>query len=146
MKTSFTVTRMFFDRRAVIRRADAAARSVLSKFGAFVRQRARTSIRHRRGISSPGQPPFSHTGLLRRFILFSYEPANRSVVIGPAKLNQKVGNAPEALEYGGRSTQIFGLRSERKRRSHYIRARPYMNPAFLKEQPQLPGMWQGSIR
>lgn len=146
MKASFKVTRMFFDRSAVLRRADAAVRSVLSKFGAHVRQRARTSIRHRAGISAPGEPPYSHTGLLRRFIFFSYEPLRRSVVIGPAKLNQKVGHALEALEYGGRSADAVGLRGQRKRRSVYVRARPYMAPAFEKEKPNLPGMWQDCIK
>ena len=97
MKATFAVTRMFFDRRAVLSRVDAATQSVLSRFGAFVRQAARTSIRFRKKPSEPGQPPSSHTGLLRRFIFFSYEPRQRSVVIGPARLN-KTGDAPRAMK------------------------------------------------
>ncbi len=56
--------RMFFDRKRVVDATDRATRRVLSKFGAFVRQTARRSIRRRRSVSQPGQPPSSHTGLL----------------------------------------------------------------------------------
>ena len=42
---------LFFDRGAVLRATTAAERRVLSRFGAFVRQRARTSIRQRKGIA-----------------------------------------------------------------------------------------------
>jgi hypothetical protein len=73
----------FFDRDKVKRAVDAGTRKVLSKFGAFVRQRAKTSIRKRKGTSPPGSPPYSHVGLLRRFILFAYNPQRKSVVIGP---------------------------------------------------------------
>lgn len=146
MRTGFKVQRLFFDRQAVTDRADRATRGVLSRFGAFVRRTAKGSIRARRKTSEPGQPPSSHTGLLRKFIFFSYEPMERSVVIGPARLNQKVGNAPEALEYGGPSSDMVGLRRERRRRTVHIRPRPYMGPAFEKEKPKLPGMWQDSIK
>ena len=73
----------FFNRDKVMRSVDAGTRKVLSKFGAFVRQRARTSIRKRKGTSPPGSPPYSHVGLLRKFILFAYDPQRKSVVIGP---------------------------------------------------------------
>jgi hypothetical protein len=146
MRTGFKVQRLFFDRSAVFDRADRATRKVLSRFGAYVRRTAKGSIRFRHKASDPGKPPNSHTTLLRRFIFFSYEPMERSVVIGPARLNQKVGNAPEALEYGGPSTDLVGLRRERRRRTVYIRPRPYMGPAFEKEKPNLPGMWQDSIQ
>jgi len=44
----------FFSREKVKRSVDAGTRKVLSKFGAFVRQRAKTSIRKRKGTSPPG--------------------------------------------------------------------------------------------
>jgi hypothetical protein len=50
---------------------DPAVRKALAKFGAFVRQRAKTSIKTRAGTSRPGRPPFSHTGTLKKFIYFS---------------------------------------------------------------------------
>ena len=93
---------LFFDSRTVRRSVDRTTRRVLSRFGAYVRRTARRSIRKRKRPSDPGRPPSSHTGLLRRFIWFAYEPNKRSVVIGPARLTgDGLGEAPEALEYGG---------------------------------------------
>jgi hypothetical protein len=137
---------MFFDRKAVTSRLDRATRKVLSRFGAFVRTGARHSIRKRKAISEPGEPPSSHTGLLRKFIFFGYDRDRRSVVIGPQRLNQKVGDAPHALEYGGTSTVVEGLRSRRKKRRIRIAARPFMGPAFERENPKLPAMWAASIK
>lgn len=135
---------LFFDRAAVTRRTDRATRRVLSKFGAYVRRSARSSIRRRKTASKPGQPPSSHTGLLKRFIWFGYDPApgSGSVVIGPARLNRGGrGEAPALLEYGGRTT----LRRDGRRVRARFRDRPYMGPAFAKEQPKLPAMWRDSV-
>ena len=141
----FEIKQLFFDTKAVRSKLDVATRRVLSKFGAFVRRGARSSIRKRKRTSAPGEPPSSHTGLLRRFIFFGYDPRKRSVVIGPARLNQKIGDAPAALEYGGTSMVIEGLRGKRKKRRARMAARPYMGPAFEQEKPKLPAMWRGSI-
>jgi phage gpG-like protein len=134
---------MFFDRKAVARRVDRAARRVFSRFGAYVRTTAKHSIRKRKRVSRPGEPPSSHTGLLRRFIFFGYDRDRRSVVIGPMPLTGRIGDAPHALEYGGPSA-VRGRRG-RKRRVR-IAARPYMRPAFENEQPKLPAMWAGSVK
>jgi hypothetical protein len=100
----------FFDRPKVQRAVGDATRRVLSKFGAFVRTAARHSIRKRKAVSQPGNPPSSHTGLLRNRIYFAYDPARQSVVIGPTPINQVTfdrdikpvsGIVPEILEYGG---------------------------------------------
>ena len=133
---------MFFDRKTVERSADRATTRVLSRFGAYVRQAARQSIRTRKRASSPGEPPSSHTGLLKRFIFFVYDRAKRSVIIGPTRLAGKVLQAPEALEYGGRSKATV----RGKTYSTFIESRPFMHPAFEQEKPKLPGMWQGSIK
>jgi len=196
--------RFFFDSREVIDRVDRATRGVFSKFGAYVRTAARRSIRKRRKSSAPGRPPSSHTGLLKRFIFFSYDSGARSVVIGPERLSgRNRGEAPGILEYGGglrgvKNTRrrlrhvgdsgeiaIGGPRSAatksvvdwkgRRRRVTYARLatslqaaranrlneelygparfsaarveeRPYMGPAFQKELPGLPGMWQDSVK
>ena len=139
----FEITKLFFDTKAVRDKVDASARRVLSKFGAFVRRTARSSIRKRKKPSSPGSPPSSHIGLLKKFIFFGYEPAKRSVVIGPVRLSQKGrGEAPHRLEYGG-STK---LEHRGKRKRAKVRPRPFMGPAFEKEQPKLPAMWKGSVR
>src|SRR5690606_907792 len=90
---------MLFDRAAVTSRVDAAKRRVLSKAGVFIRTAARTSIRKRKGSAPPGKPPHSHGGSLRRLILFGYDRANDSVVVGPVGFKDSV--APRALEHGG---------------------------------------------
>lgn len=131
----------FFDAQKVIDATDKAERQVLSKFGAFVRRTARTSIRKRRKTSKPGSPPSSHTGLLKRNIFFAYEKSRNSVVIGPISLN-KSGDAPELLEYGGRATRRINGKS---RRVTY-KPRPYMGPAMAANLPALPGMWADSIK
>jgi len=153
MNIGMVTKQMFFDTKAVTSRVDAAARKVLSKFGAFVRRGAKSSIRKRKRASAPGEPPSSHTGLLKKFIFFGYDRQRRSVVIGPQRLNQKVGDlpagqagAPAALEYGGTSTVVEGLRRQRRKRRIRIAARPYMGPAFEQEKPKLAAMWRDSIR
>ena len=133
---------LMFNTKAIRNHVDRATRKVLSKFGAFVRQTAKRSIRKRKAASPPGSPPSSHTGLLRRFIWFGYEPGKRSVVIGPARLSDKGrGEAPSLLEYGGSTT----LKRQGKRRRTRIRARPFMGPAFEKESTKLPALWRDSI-
>jgi len=142
----FEITKLFFDKKAVLGKVDRATRRVLSRFGAFVRRTARSSIRKRKSLSAPGAPPSSHSGLLKKFIFFGYEPRKRSVVIGPVRLSQKIGDAPEALEHGGTSTVVEGGRRRRRKRRITIRARPFMGPAMEKERPKLPAMWAGSVK
>ncbi len=135
----FEITKLFFDKKAVTNKVDAGTRRVLSRFGAFVRRTARSSIRPRKRISNPGEPPSSHIGLLKKFIFFGYDPGPRSVVIGPVRLSQNGrGEAPALLEHGG--TGKVG-----KQRAKY-KPRPFMGPAFQKELPQLPAMWRNSVR
>jgi hypothetical protein len=131
----------FFDREKVKNAVDAGTRRVLSKFGAFVRQRAKTSIRKRKGTSPPGSPPYSHVGLLRKFILFAYDPQRKSVVIGPT-LIRAGSEAPRLLEYGGEAVR----RTKTKTRRLRYRPRPFMRPAFEAEKPQLPALWKNSVR
>ena len=137
---------MFFDTDRVKRAADTATRKNLSKAGAFVRTTARNSIRKRKKISEPGQPPSSHRGLLKRFIFFGYDTERKTVVVGPMRLSQKVGAAPEALEHGGRSVAIAGRRNRRRRRRIQVKARPFMGPALEKETPKFQGLWANSVR
>lgn len=127
------ITELFFDRDRVVRSMDRATRKALSKFGAFVRTRARSSIRSRKGTSQPGKPPRSHTGLLKRFLFFSYEPSVANVVIGPAKLNTGT-KAPELLEHGGTDS-----------RGRTYAARPFMGPAFAREVPNAPELFENAM-
>jgi len=133
------ITHLFFDSPKVVRAVDKSTRRVLSRFGAFVRQTAKQSIRKRKKTSTPGTPPSSHTGLLKRFIFFGYDRQKDSVVIGPTRLtDNNRGEAPSILEYGGRTTV------DKKRVK--ISARPFMGPAFEKEKPNLPSLWKNSIK
>ena len=132
---------LFFDRAKVTGAVDKGTRRVLSKFGAFVRRSAKSSIRKRKRVSEPGKPPSSHTGLLKRHIYFLYSPERRSVIIGPVLLNSK-SDAPYLLEHGDTVTR---KRRGKRVRMNY-RARPFMRPAFEKEQLQLPELWKDSVR
>lgn len=136
------VKKLFFDSTQVMSAVDRATRRVLSRFGAYVRRSARSSIRKRKRVSAPGKPPSSHTGLLRQFILFSYDARAQSVVVGPAQLNSKRGNTLDVLEHGG------VVQGWRRGQPHLVRiaARPFMAPAFEKEQPKLPAMWRDSVK
>ncbi|HVS73135.1 MAG TPA: hypothetical protein VHQ47_17905 [Phycisphaerae bacterium] len=162
---------LFFDRKAIIDKVDAGTRRVLSKFGAFVRTRARSSIRKRKKPSAPGSPPSSHNGMLKDNIFFGYDSSKRSVVTGPTKTNtvhfdgdgQPVsGTVPEVLEEGGeiKILEVFkygrwqkaDLRSRRqltnlptRLRTIKIAKRPYMGPSFEQEKKNLPSLWANAI-
>ena len=141
-----TMKALFFDRAAVTGAVDRATRRALSRFGAFVRQTARRSLRTRTGSAPPGQPPHSHTGLVRRFIWFAYEPARSSVVIGPARLTGRGrGEAPSLLEHGGRAQRKARGRGGGAYRPRY-RPRPFMQPAFDREHARLPALWANSVK
>lgn len=146
----------FFDRQSIVTAAGAARVKVLSRFGAFVRQRAKTSIRKRKKASKAGSPPSSHNGLLRQFLFFSYDRERGSVVVGPALINRPTG-APETLEYGGDTTieehrfvsgPKYGNRARylTEHKKIHVQPRPFMGPALAAELPGLPAMWQDSIR
>ena len=130
-------TGWFFDTAAVLRATTAAERKVLSRMGAFVRQRARSSLRKRKAVSPPGSPPSSHEGSLRKYLFFSYEPRSRSVVVGPAKLN-KPGSVPHLLEHGGTAAGRHGG-------PRHYRPRPFMGPALDAERPKFAAMWKGAV-
>ena len=137
---------LFFDRPKVRRAVDRGKRRALSRAGAFIRQRTKTSIRKRKRSSLPGQPPSSHTGLLRKFILFGYDRRSDSVVVGPVGFRRS--RAPRVLEFGGRATIETKRRSGRKKQKRAVRiaARPYMRPALEKERSNLPKVWRNSVK
>ncbi len=168
-------TKIFFDTKRVMSASDKATRINLSQFGAFAMTDSRKSLPRRKKASKPGRPPSNVTGLLKRFIFFSYDPIEQSVIIGPAKTNQLFfnsdgqpvkGTVPEALEYGGeifvfeverfknsKTWKRADLRSRRRiagRRTRLrkvtIKARPYMVPAFNRTKTKLPSLWEGSVK
>lgn len=134
----------FFDSDKVLRAVESAKIKNLSKAGAFVMTRARTSIRpatRRRSVSRPGEKPVSHVGTLKRFIYFSYDPASGSVVVGPAKVGAVVGvDAPHSIEYGG------PVIAPGVARGVHMAARPFMHPALEAEAPNFPGLWKDTVK
>ena len=138
----------FFTSKEVISALDKATRKVLIKFGAFVMTTARQSIRKHgkdaqgnEKTSPPGHAPYSHTGVLKRGILFGYDILWHSVVIGPTLApNRRMARTPPRLEYGASKIgESWGNRPA------YLR-RPYMKPALDKNLPVLPAMWHNSIK
>lgn len=174
MRFNARLKSLFFDRPGVMRRMSDGTRAALSKFGSFVRTRARSLIQPRKRASFPGAPPSSHTGILKKFIFFVYEPQRKNVVIGPALLNQIAfrgpsfrtavrGGIPEILEHGGiesifenqlsdgrwvradlRSRRRIAQRPQRWRTIE-IAARPFMRPAHADVQKQLPQLWRDAV-
>jgi len=140
--TLFKFQAGFFNRGAVVKNLTKQERAVMSRFGAFVRTRAQSSmLRHvvqrsfgvkskvtsRKGVSRPGEPPYVHQGTLVKFLFFAYDATTHSVVIGPSATNQVffdkagrpvTGTVPGVLERGGQITIL-----ERQRRSgEWVRA------------------------
>lgn len=107
--------------------------------------------------SKPGNPPNNQTGLLKKFIFFTYESFRRSVIIGPALLNNagKTLNpqgktVPQVLEEGGpASVTYLGWEHGRrvwKTKAIHIEPRPYMKPAYDANLSKVPGLWRDSIK
>ena len=145
--TNVSVKSYFFNSRHIRELLGGVMYYTFRRFGAYVRQRAKSSIRKRKsGKSSlPGHPSRSHTGHLKHNIFFAYNPAVRSVVIGPVLLEGRKNlhvahntlTVPEALEFGGRSWSPI------RRKVLIIRKRPYMWPAFkYVVQKELKGIWE----
>lgn len=126
----------FFDQAAVRTALDAGTRKALSKFGAFVRQRARSSIRTRKKSSPPGQPPSSHEGSLKRLIFFAYDASAKTVVIGPVPF--RAGEAPSLLEHGGTAVKKSG-------RPRRYRGNPFVLPAARAELPKFPDLLRDMV-
>jgi hypothetical protein len=132
------VKKSFFNAKLITDPVERAKLSVLARFGAFVRQRAKTSMRWRKGTSPVGSPPFAHIGAVRRLTFFAIDPLRGTVVVGPVRFQGR-GEGARALEEGGTS---WSPKLGRVR----IRRRAFMVPALLKELPGLSRMFAGSVR
>lgn len=141
MPNRLKVTGLFFDRKAVIDAVGKQKAGVLSRIGAFVRRSARSLIRKRKAIASPGSPPSDHGGALKKLLFFAFDPRASSVVIGPEKFGE--GKAPGLLEFGGSTTIQF--RSGRTAQAKY-HPFPYMGPALKANLSQIPAQWANSVK
>ncbi len=159
----------FFDSASVLNKLGSAKRKALSRQGAFVRRRAKSSIRYRLTTSEPGSPPSAHrsgrftrtkknkkTGVekkqasspLRELIYFAYDASRDNVVVGPELFRNSVaggGLVPKALEKGG-TVDVGKLAfHKQRRRTIYLRPRPFMGPAELAERPKFAAQFKGMI-
>ena len=147
--------RLFFNKAEVIREIGKTNAQVFGAFGRDVRREGQTSIKSggRKEVqSAPGQPPRSHSGRLKRGILFASDPLTRRVVIGPILQpptfvdgdGQPLGNdtIPSVLEHGGSiyNTVRRGKRIEKQ--VVKIAPRPYMTPALGKVLPRVPSLYK----
>jgi hypothetical protein len=161
-----TATAFFFDSANVAKATTRMERKALSKIGAFIRTRARGSMKPagKKGkVSRPGEPPRVRKGFLKRFLYFVYVPETRSVVVGPAGFASRKGRpVPGLLEAGG-TVQLDLVRlsgglvipaksrlaqrsdGEHIRSRNRLEARPYMRPAYEAELPKFAGQFAGEF-
>lgn len=147
----FKQKKFFFDRKFVASEIGAANAKALSRHGAFVQRRARSSLRRRKRVSLPGEPPSVHTDhpvASLKNIWFAYDPARQSVVIGPLRLNLHsaiwgpegrtltTGAVPGLLEHGGR----FGQRQMRQPDGTYRRV-PF---GYRRKAERLVPVWKAT--
>jgi len=128
-----------FNAAAVMQPAQRAARRVFPQQGAYVRGIAKRSIRrraNRRKSSPPGRPPYTHTGAIKRAVLFA--AGADDVLIGPSA--SVIGRIGHTHEFGG-----IEPAQKRKPQRRYP-PRPFMGPALAVAWPRLPGFWRDSIR
>ena len=160
----------FFDSKKVEDSVSKVEKANLSKAGAFIRRSAIFSIRSGKGSSKPGQPPKSHSGILKKFLYFAFDFSSRSVVVGPALTNQTVANQravgttiPGVLESGGQEALVevqnprdgqWWKRNSKLRfqegwpqrtRKINVAARPFMAPALQANMAKIPGVWKDTV-
>lgn len=153
----FDVKKMWFNQSDVIKKMSKKRRTFLTRYGAFVRTKARSLLNKsggKKNVSShAGGIPRKHQGNLRRFLFFAYSSKSESVVVGPIVLRGTKGlNVPEVLEHGGIGvvTKMVKQKNQRRRRKTVVRrvridARPYMSPAFemtTKEKTKISAAWK----
>ena len=158
---------LFFDRALVKNSLDTASYHALLRFGQYVRGTAKRIMTA--GRSSYGRAPHSPSlrhqqwgmavnqqALLKRFTFYGYDPARRSVVIGPELMRGRMlgfgpygdVTVPELLEYGGTVTMT---RSSARRLGRpegstaTYPAMPYMGPAFEAGMAKLKGFYKDSM-
>ncbi len=99
-------------------------------------------MRSARGPSKPGRPPHRHSDpQLYKRTFFAFDPASRSVVIGPEGFSRS--KAPNVLEFGG--TVRVPLRGGGVENAP-VAPRPYMGPALQKNLPKMAEPWANSLR
>jgi len=150
---------LFFNDDKILRHMSQVTRMALGKSGGVIRKTAQRSMRYvtavpeqkkrvqqgkqkkvkPRIVSKPGEPPRAvrpHPWL-RKHLLYAYDPASRSVVVGPSVFGPSSG-APATLEFGG-TVKAKGGKMAR------VEKRPYMAPALAAEVPHMADRYQDSL-
>lgn len=158
---TFSITRQFFDRKAVIAMLDKKRSKALGKQGAFLRNAAIFSIKKKsrpkrpsqdaakrqralekfQAPSPPGSPPFSRGPKPNlRSIYYAYDGGSDSVVVGPVRLNTKI-NAAAVHEHG--QAVMIRRRGKPPRLARYPK-RPFMGPALTRSlvDPRFMAPWK----
>ena len=121
-----------FDTDGLVAKAAKASVEVLRRMGAYVRRVAQGKVRQSARPSSPGSPPHTRRGALKRGILFGVDRGRQSVLVGPSV--RFVGSSMRAHEFGG------GYKKERYPK------RPLMGPSLRESAPHLAKMWDGAVK
>lgn len=121
-----------FDADSLVAKVAKASVDILRRMGAYVRTVARRKVKTSKNPSTPGSPPHSGTGALRRGLLFGVEARNKRVLVGPGF--QFVGTSMAAHEFGG------GYKKERYPK------RPLMGPSLKESTPHLARFWQDAVK
>lgn len=93
---------------AVKRLLDDATIGPMNRIGGFIRLTAARSMRNKRypQTAAAGEPPYSHLGLIKRLMAYSYDPSAGSLIAGPMAINTPSDSGeftvPQLLEFGGR--------------------------------------------
>ncbi len=153
--------RGFFDQKAIIKAMDKASRKAQSKMGAFIRRRAKSSLKYKDTSAVSGSPPFVHQGRrftrktkrkgietqrpaspLRELLFFAYDVDKKTTIIGPAVWSSsKVKGVPGILEKGGSGSVL----DQGVRKSASFAPHPFMMPALKAELPNFRELLRGSI-
>lgn len=94
--------------------------------------------------SRPGETPRQWEGSIKHTLIYALQPERDVVVIGPQLMGSKSGGAEalNALEYGGNVRLTAG--PDRGQMIH-IKARPFMQPALAKRQPEFADLWKDRL-
>ncbi len=100
-----------FDKQKLKKKAETATFTSLREAGGAIRKTAKRSIRKRKKPSSPGSPPHTQTGMLRRVIRYDITNNRTVVAIGP--VNEIAGRIWNLHEFGGVATKRRKLKAHR---------------------------------
>ena len=147
---TFKLKKFTFREQALSAESFRVGRRVIVRGLAFVRRRARSSLRRRKRVSQPGQPPSVHSKdkfANLKNIRFTWDQTTESGIVGPVFTNQRNqgfngifarGTVPKLHEFGGvatiREKQVAGrwVAVGRRRRASYP-PRPFIGPASTAE-------------